>query len=144
MPNIQRPLSADEVRRVRAFLAPEPEGRGFFENFVIENLAGEPWGLLGSQGHLEGQTRARRLFDLWQLVATVLPEAAGVNRNHVLFEAGAPLAEAPLSPKELRIPRQVFYQVADQLRALVRELDPRIPIVSNGVVFMESLPRLQD
>lgn len=141
MKTVRKHLTEKDLARVRAFLAPEPDGRGFFENFVIENPLGEPWGIQGSEGHLEGRTTARRLFDLWQLVATVLPEAAGVNRNHILFEPDQPVAEEALSPDKIEMPRAVFYEIADQLRAVVRSLDARIPIVNNGAVFMETLPR---
>jgi hypothetical protein len=144
MPTVSRSLNPQEIEKIRTFLAPEPEGRGYFDNFVIENRSAEPWGLLGSGGHLEGQTRAHRLFDLWQLMATVLPEAAGVNRNHILFAPDEPLSEVALAPEALRLPRALFYEIADQLADLVRELDPRMPIVSNGAVFMENLPRLTD
>lgn len=144
MPTIREPLDEQDLEGVRRFLAPEPEGRGYFENFVIQNPAGEAWGILGSGGRLEGQTSARRLFDLWQLVATVLPEAAGANRNHILYEDSAPLAAEPLSPQAIQVSRSVFYRIADQLAGVVRGLDPRIPLVSNGSVFLESLPKLLD
>lgn len=144
MPTVSRSLNPQEIEKIRAFLAPEPEGRGYFDNFVIENRSAEPWGLLGSGGRLEGQTRDHRLFDLWLLMATVLPEAAGVNRNHILFDRNEPLSEVALAPEALRLSRALFYEIADQLCDLVRKLDPRIPIVSNGAVFMENLPRLTD
>ncbi len=144
MPTIPSPLSPHQIELVRTFLAPEPEGRGYFDNFVIDNPLGETWGLLGPEGRLEGQTSARRLFDVWQLMATVLPEVAGVNRNHILFEATQPLAEAAPSPASLHISRRVYYEIAGQLMDLVRGLDARIPLVSNGTVFLENLPRLTD
>lgn len=144
MPTLKHPLSADDLDRVRAFLAPEPEGRGFFENFVIDNRRNAPWGVVGPKGNLEGQSRAARLFDLWLLVATVLPEAAGVNRNHILFDPDEPLAAEPLPPQALRMSRSLFYQVADQLAGVVRDLEPRIPLVSNGAVFMETQPRFTE
>ncbi len=144
MPTISSPLSSQQIQQVRVFLAPEPEGRGYFDNFVIENPLGQTWGLLGSEGHLQGQTTARRLFDVWQLVATVLPEVAGVNRNHILFEAHQPLSETALPPQALQMSRRVFYEIAEQLMDVVRSLDARIPLVSNGSLFLEILPRLTD
>lgn len=144
MPAIRKPLSQEDLERVRTFLAPEPEGRSFFDNFVIENKLGEAWGVLGPGGKLRGETKARRLFDLWQLLATVLPEAAGTNRNHILFDLSEPISDELLAPDSIQIPRSIFYEIADQLAGVVRSLDARIPIVSNGAVFMESLPRLQE
>jgi len=144
MPTIHGTLSPQQIEQVRTFLAPEPEGRGYFDNFVIENPLGEPWGLLGPAGRLEGQTSARRLFDVWQLVAAVLPEMAGVNRNHILFEAARPLAAEAVSPGSLQVSRHLYYEIAGQLMDVVRGLDPRIPLVSNGSAFLENLPRLTD
>jgi len=144
MPTIHGTLSPQQIEQVRTFLAPEPEGRGYFDNFVIENPLGEPWGLLGPARRLEGQTSARRLFDVWQLVAAVLPEMAGVNRNHILFEAARPLAAEAVSPGSLQVSRHLYYEIAGQLMDVVRGLDPRIPLVSNGSAFLENLPRLTD
>lgn len=144
MRTVRKPLTEKQLAQVRAFLAPEPEGRGYFDNFVIENPGREPWGILGPAGSLEGRTNAPRLFDLWQLQATVLPEAAGVNRNHVLFEPTEPLAEEGVPPNGIEMPRALFYEIADQLRGVVRSVDGRIPIVNNGAVFMETLPRFAE
>ena len=74
----------------------------------------------------------------------VLPEMAGVNRNHILFEAARPLAAEAVSPGSLQVSRHLYYEIAGQLMDVVRGLDPRIPLVSNGSAFLENLPRLTD
>ena len=136
------PFTERQIAMLYSFLAPEPDGRGFFDNFVLDNSRRNAYQQLSEDGQSEKTVNAPLLFDLWYLLTLTLGEVCGHNRNWILFHTNAPKSTELLDPNSIEISRSVFDEMACQLIGVIRRTNREIPIVSNNFVLMNNGPKV--
>lgn len=141
---IVAPYTAHQLTMIYKFLAPEPEGRGFFDNFVLDNSRHSAYLQLDENAKNEKMKMVTDvfLFDLWSLMIPTLAEVCGCNRNWILFERDTLKSTEMLDPDSIEISKNIFYKMASQLIGEVRRINGDIPVVSNNFVLMNNGPRV--
>ncbi len=136
------PITAKQLSMIHEFLAPAPEGRGFFDNFVLNNTTNHAYRTIAENGQTDKYITDSLLFDLWYLLTTILPEVCGCNRDWILFTQDTLKSPAPIDPNSIEITKPIFDQMTQQLIAVIRGLNKDIPIISDGVRLMQNGPCL--
>ena len=136
------PYNSRQLDMIYRFLAPKPEGRGYFDNFVLNNRQRNAYWQLDESAQSEKMVTDPFLFDLWYLMTLTLAEVCGVNRNWILFDEETPKSEVLLDPNSIEISKEIFDQMASQLIGIVRRINKDIPVVSNNFILLNNGPRV--
>lgn len=131
-----------QLNMIYKFLAPEPEGRGYFDNFVLNNSSRNSYWQLSTNAQSEKKITDPLIFDLWYLMTITLAEVCGCNRNCILFDMVTPKSTEKLDPNSVEINKTTFDQMACQLIKVIRSINKEIPIVSNNFMLMNNGPRI--
>ena len=129
------PYTPKQLTMIYSFLAPEPEGRGYFDNFVINNSLHSTYWQLSASAQIEKMITEPLLFDLWYLMTMTLVEVCGCNRNWILFEKDTPKSTELIDFNSVELNKQTFDQMASQLIEIIHRVNNDIPVISNNVVL---------
>jgi hypothetical protein len=129
------PYTSEQLTMIYNFLAPEPKGRGYFDNFVINNSHHSTYWQLSASAQIEDMITEPLLFDLWYLMTMTLVEVCGCNRNWILFEKDTPKSTELIDFNSVELNKQTFDQMASQLIEIIHRVNNDIPVISNNVVL---------
>ncbi|MCD6569547.1 MAG: hypothetical protein J7L53_02465 [Deltaproteobacteria bacterium] len=137
---INRPFTLAQLGNIRSFLSPEPDGMGYFRNFVLINRNSDSYTTLNWIAKEQDRSTSEHLFDIYKLFFYILGSLCGYDKVGIFGVANS-IGE-PINPDDIILTNSLFVAMTSQLIAVVKEIEPDIPVIFFAPSYMGKCPKI--